>query len=138
MVGSPYASIMDITEAPKKVIKNVRRVEEIGALTNVGFYESIDFTPSRLKYNETYALVKNHMAHHQGLILVSINNLINNEIMQKRFSNNPEIEAIDILLQEKMPKNIIITKEKKEKIEKYWMPMTVLTQVTLSYLSSFF
>lgn len=58
------------------------------------------------------------MAHHQGLILLSINNLINNNILQKRFINNPEIKAVDILLQEKMPEDVIITKEKKEKIQK--------------------
>mgnify|MGYP006902516082 FL=1 len=56
------------------------------------------------------------MAHHQGLILLSINNLVNNNIIQKRFIQNPEIEAVDILLQERMPDNIIITKEEKEKV----------------------
>lgn len=56
------------------------------------------------------------MAHHQGLILLSINNILNNNILNKRFNENPEIEATDILLQEKMPINTIITKEKKEKI----------------------
>ena len=58
------------------------------------------------------------MAHHQGLILLSINNLVNNKILIDRFYENPEIEAIDILLQERMPQKAIVTKEKKEKIEK--------------------
>ena len=31
---------------------------------------------------------------------------------------NPEIEAVEILLEEKMPENVIITKEQKEKVEK--------------------
>lgn len=56
------------------------------------------------------------MAHHQGLILLSINNVLNDNVLNKRFNENPEIEATDILLQEKMPINMIITKEKKEKI----------------------
>ena len=56
------------------------------------------------------------MAHHQGLILLSINNVLNDNILKERFNKNPEIEATDILLQEKMPINMIITKEKKEKI----------------------
>ena len=43
---------------------------------------------------------------------------MNNNIVQKRFVQNPEIEAVDILLQERMPENIIITKEEKEKVEK--------------------
>ena len=57
------------------------------------------------------------MAHHQGLSLLSINNLINKNILVKRFMKNPEIEGIKILLQERMPEKAIITKEKKEKIE---------------------
>ena len=58
------------------------------------------------------------MAHHQGLILLSINNAINDNILQKRFDKNPEIQAVDILLQEKMPIKMILTKEKKEKVSK--------------------
>lgn len=58
------------------------------------------------------------MAHHQGLILLSINNLFNNQILQKRFIKNPEMEAVSILLQETMPESSIITKENKEKVEK--------------------
>ena len=46
-----------------------------------GFYESIDYTLSRLKYGKKYETVKTYMAHHQGLSLLSINNLINkNEV----------------------------------------------------------
>jgi len=83
-----------------------------------GFYESIDYTPARLKKGEKYSPVKTYMAHHQGLILLSINNLFNNNILQKRFIENPEIEAVSILLQERMPETFITTKENKEKVEK--------------------
>ena len=31
---------------------------------------------------------------------------------------NPEMQAINILLEERMPENVVITKEKKEKINK--------------------
>ena len=58
------------------------------------------------------------MAHHQGLILNSINNFLNNHILQERFNKNPEIEAVQILLQERMPLDFIITKEKKQKPER--------------------
>lgn len=58
------------------------------------------------------------MAHHQALILLSINNLINNNILQKRFMENPEIKAVDILLEERMPRDMLITKERKEKTKK--------------------
>ncbi|MCI9365098.1 MAG: hypothetical protein HFJ54_00190 [Clostridia bacterium] len=62
--------------------------------------------------------IETYMAHHQALILLSINNLLNDNILQKRFMGNPEIKAVDILLQERMPRDMLITKEKKEKTKK--------------------
>ena len=118
MVVSSYGLVLAIIDEPKEVIKNLKILENEGMYNNYGFYEAIDFTTSRLKYGQKNALIKTYMAHHQGLILISINNLINNDIINNRFSNNPEIEAIDVLLQERMPDKAIITKEKKEKVEK--------------------
>lgn len=118
IVVAPYASMMAIIDEPIEVLKNLKQLEKLGMYNKYGFYESIDYTPTRLRKNETKAIVKTYMAHHQGLILLSINDLMNNNIVQKRFVQNPEIEAVDILLQERMPENIIITKEEKEKVEK--------------------
>ena len=116
IVVSSYGSILAITEVPKLVIKNLKKLETEKMYDKYGFYESIDYTPGRTKNG--YTPVKTYMAHHQGLILLSINNLINDNILQKRFMQNPEIKAVDILLQEKMPENMIITKEEKENVEK--------------------
>jgi len=118
MVVSSYGGFLAINEKPKEEIKNLKWLEEQGMYDKYGFYEAIDYTPERLNKGEKSAVVKTYMAHHQGLILLSINNLINNNILQKRFMKNPEIEAISILLQETMPETSIITKENKEKIEK--------------------
>ncbi len=87
-----------------------------------GFYEAVDYTSRRLKKGKTHEVVKTYMAHHQGLILLSINNCINQNILQTRFNKNPEIESVNVLLQEKMPVKMIITKEKKEKISKNKIP----------------
>lgn len=118
MVISSYASILAINDIPKEVVKNLKELEKTGMYGKYGFYEAIDYTPSRLRNKQKYQVVKTYMAHHQGLILLSINNLINNNILQERFIENPSIKAVDILLQERMPEDVIITKEKKEKIEK--------------------
>ena len=118
MVVSSYGSILMITDEPKDVIKNLKELEKCGMYQKYGFYESIDYTPTRLKKAQEYSVVKTYMAHHQGLILLSINNLFKDNILQKRFMKNPQIQAVDILLQERMPENVIITKEEKEKIEK--------------------
>jgi len=118
MVVSSYGSILAIQDRPKEVLQNLKALEEKGMYDKYGFYESIDFTPKRVSANSNYAIVKTYMAHHQGLILLCINNLINNNILQERFMENPQIKAVDILLQERMPEDVVITKEKKEKIEK--------------------
>ena len=117
-VISSYGSILAITEDPKGVVDNLKKLEKQGMYNKYGFYESIDFTPNRVEKSKKYANVKTYMAHHQALILLSINNLINNNILQKRFMLNPEMQSINILLEERMPENVIITKEKKEKVEK--------------------
>ncbi len=118
IVVSSYGSILAITEEPKEVLKNINILKKYNMYGEYGLYESIDFTPERLGNNKKYEVVKTYMAHHQGLILLSINNLVNNNILQERFHKNPEIKSVDILLQEKLPEDMLITKERKEKVEK--------------------
>ena len=118
IVIASYASVLAITDKPKEVVKNLKELEKYGMYNKYGFYESLDFSPQRLRQNEVSNCVKTYMAHHQGLILLSINNLINNNIFQKRFMQNPEVEAASILLQERMPETFIVTKEEKEKPER--------------------
>ena len=118
MVISTYGSILAINDYPQEVVTNLKKLEAQDMLGKYGFYESIDYTPERLNKNSKSVPVETYMAHHQALILLSINNLFNDNVLQKRFMKNPEIKAIDVLLQERMPENMLITKEKKEKIEK--------------------
>ena len=118
MVVASYGGMLAINEFPKEEIQNLKRLEQEGMYGTYGFYESIDYTPERVEKGKTSSVVKTYMAHHQGLILLSINNLFNKNILQKRFVKNPEIEATSILLQETMPETFIITKENKEKVEK--------------------
>ena len=118
MVVSPYSVLLTLNYVPKEAIANLKQLEKENMYNQYGFYEAIDYTISRLKYGEKYEPVKTYMAHHQALSLLSINNFVNNNILVKRFMNNSEIKSVDILLQERTPEKAIITKEKKEKIEK--------------------
>ena len=110
-VVSPYAVALSLPMDFNDSIRNLRRLENEGLVDKYGFYDAIDFKPKK-------EVVKNYMAHHQGMILTSINNCLNKNILVKRFIQNPEMKAVDVLLQERMPENVIITKEKKDKIEK--------------------
>lgn len=117
VVVTPYASILALNYNYVDVIKNIKLLKKEGAYGEYGFYESIDYTPNRMKKGKQKEVVKCYMAHHQGLILLSINNFLNNNIMQKRFMKNPSLASAKILLQERMPEKTIITKENKEKID---------------------
>ncbi len=116
IVVSPYSSVLTISKNCDAVIKNLKELIKLGAYGKYGFYDAVDYTKNRTG-NAEYAVVKTYMAHHQGLILSSINNYINNDILVKRFSKNPEIQSAQVLLQERVPENIVFTKEKKEKIK---------------------
>jgi cyclic beta-1,2-glucan synthetase len=118
MVVASYGSILAINEKPKEVIENLKKLEAQGMYDKYGFFESIDYTPNRMRESKNCEPVKTYMAHHQGLILLSINNLFNDLILQKRFMQNPEMQSVEVLLEERMPENVIITKEEKEKVEK--------------------
>ncbi len=118
IVISSYASALAIVDKPKEVVKNLKELKDLGLYNKYGFYESIDFSPQRIKKENEENIVKTYMAHHQALILLSINNLINENILQKRFIKNPEVQAVSILLQERMPETFIVTNEEKKKPEK--------------------
>ena len=117
-VVSSYGCILAINDEPQDVVKNMQLMEQYEMNGKYGFYESIDFTPERVDKGKKANVVKTYMAHHQGLILLSINNLFNNNILQKRFMQNPEMSAVSILLQERKPEKYIVTKEDKEKVRK--------------------
>lgn len=116
IVVSSYGTALALLDAPIEATKNLIRLKENGMYGKYGLYEAMDFTPERVR--EKFEVVKTYMAHHQGLILLSLNNLFHQKILQKRFMKNPEMQAIHILLEEKMPENMILTKEEKEKVEK--------------------
>ena len=116
IVVSSYGTILALSENPIGVLENINILKEMGMYNKYGFYESVDFTPARVR--KKYEPVKTYMAHHQGLILLSIDNFFNKNILQKRFMENPQMQSVKILLQERMPENMVITKEEKEKTQK--------------------
>ncbi len=103
LVIAPYASAMALMVAPQAACDNLRRLELEGRLGNHGFYEAIDYTPSRLPRGKDAALVASFMAHHQGMAFLSFAYLLLDRPMQRRFEAEPAFRAIDLLLQERVP-----------------------------------
>ena len=104
LVVAPYASILAAPLAPNDVVTNLERLAREGMRGRYGYYESIDYTPERLPPDHKGGVVlKTWMAHHQGMSLLALNNLLNGSPMQARFHADPRIQAADLLLQERVP-----------------------------------
>ena len=90
--------------APEEACLNLQRLSAEGFEGKYGFYEAIDYTPSRLPRGQSSAVVRSFMAHHQGMSLLSLAYLLLDCPMQKRFEAEPVFRATMLLLQERVPK----------------------------------
>ncbi|WP_434037815.1 GH36-type glycosyl hydrolase domain-containing protein [Bartonella ancashensis] len=107
-VVAPYASLLAAQYMPSHAVINLKNLRELGALGTYGYYDAIDFTPSRVPEGEKYAVVRNYYAHHHGMSILAISNIIFERRMQNRFHKDPTIQAAQLLLQEKIPNQIPI------------------------------
>ncbi|OGD16307.1 MAG: cyclic beta 1-2 glucan synthetase [Candidatus Aminicenantes bacterium RBG_16_66_30] len=103
LVVAPYASILALMVSPGDAFKNLRRMADNGFLGRYGFYEAIDYTASRLPRGKPFAVVKSFMTHHQGMSLLSLENVLLGGIMQQRFMSDPTSKATERLLHERVP-----------------------------------
>ena len=117
-VVSPYSTYIALTFNKEACFENLNALKNEGAEGAYGLYEAIDYTKERLDENEDKKIVKSYMAHHMGMSLLSINNFMNNNIMQKRFHKNPIVKTGELLLEEKLPYKVLMVKELKEKEKK--------------------
>ncbi|HSS22182.1 MAG TPA: glucoamylase family protein [Pyrinomonadaceae bacterium] len=103
LVVSPYATMLAAEINPRAAVQNLRRLAREGALGPYGYYESIDYTAERLPQGQRSVLIRAFMTHHQGMSLVSLANLLNDDRMEKRFHADPLVQATELLLQERIP-----------------------------------
>jgi cyclic beta-1,2-glucan synthetase len=104
LVIAPYASAMALMVDPERAAANLQRLAREGVLDTYGFYEAVDYTPSRLPRGTDRVIVRSYMAHHQGMTFLSLAYLLLGRPMQDRFDKNPAFRATDLLLQERVPK----------------------------------
>ena len=118
-VISPYASFLALSISHESAVKNLRRLRNLGMEGTYGFFEACDFTASRLPGQKEYAVVRCFMAHHLGMSMISISNLIAKASMTDRFMRDTRMRAYQVLLCEKIPIGApvirVISKEVPEK-----------------------
>ncbi|MFZ3259665.1 MAG: glucoamylase family protein [Thiobacillus sp.] len=104
LVIAPYASALALTVMPREACRNLQTLAGHGFLGAYGFYEAIDYTPTRVPRGKPHAIVRTFMAHHQGMSLLAFAHVLLDQPMQRRFMSDPLARATELLLQERVPK----------------------------------
>ncbi len=117
LVISPYATALAALVDPAAAAANFRRLAREGAARRFGFYEALDYTPRKTftAEGETVAdgprlqPVRAFLAHHQGMTVVALANVVLGGPMVRRFHSDPRVLATEPLLQERVPRFVPIT-----------------------------
>jgi len=108
-VVAPYATALASMVDPWAAVQNFEHLEAIGARGRYGFYEALDFTRTRVPDGERVAIVRAFMAHHQGMTIAAIADTLLDGVMRSRFHAEPIVRATELLLQERVPRQVTAT-----------------------------
>ncbi|MBP1701736.1 MAG: carbohydrate binding protein [Chloroflexi bacterium] len=114
LVITPYASLLALPLRPLAVLHNTELLKQLGMLGMYGFYEAADFTQARLAVGQERAIVQSYMAHHQGMIMLSLVNYLQGDAMVRRFQRDPRIQSVELLLLEQIPRDAPIEQPNSE------------------------
>ncbi|EFM09389.1 glycosyltransferase 36 [Paenibacillus curdlanolyticus YK9] len=103
LVLAPYAAIMALPYAKNEALESLRRMEEMGARGEHGYYEAIDCTDKRMPDGQRSVVIRSFMVHHQGMSLLTLANMLLPRTMVDRFHADKRVQAAELLLQERMP-----------------------------------
>ncbi len=117
VVVAPYATGLAAMVQPEAAVRNFARLADAGASGRYGFREALDYTVRRLPEGATVAIVKSYMAHHQGMALVALGNVLHDRAMVERFHADPIVEATELLLQERMPRDVLVARPRAEEVK---------------------
>ncbi len=116
LVVAPYATALAAMLDPQRAARNWKRLAAIGLEGEYGFYEAIDYAYDRFEEPDAAgtggkgAIVRAYFAHHQGMTLVALANVLRADVMVKRFHADPRVQATELLLQERVPRQAPMTK----------------------------
>jgi cyclic beta-1,2-glucan synthetase len=114
-VIAPYATALGAMVDAQGALQNFAALTKLGAQGRYGFFEALDFTASRLPAaplpatplpaSHACAIVRSFMAHHQGMTIAALVNVLQEGRLRARFHAEPMIQAVELLLQERVPRD---------------------------------
>ena len=105
-VIAPYATALAAMIAPAESAENYRHLQRIGADGRFGFYEAVDFTPSRLRAGHSHEVIRAFFAHHQGMTITAIHNAVSGGALRSHFHRENIVRAAELMLQERAPSHL--------------------------------
>lgn len=103
LVVAPYASALALLVDPEESIKNLKLLTKAGMYGRMGFYEALDYSRQEERRGGKGVIVYAYMAHHQGMSLMALNNVLNRGVMRDRFHADRRVKAVEPLLFERIP-----------------------------------
>jgi cyclic beta-1,2-glucan synthetase len=95
---------------PGAAVANLERLTREGAEGRFGYYESIEYGNSRpTGTNSSAEVVRAYFSHHQGMSMVALANVIRDDVFVNRFHMDPRVQATELLLQERVPREAIVS-----------------------------
>jgi len=125
VVIAPYATALAAMVEPHAAVLNFSRLTAVGARGRHGYYEAVDYTRSRLPDGARCAVVRAYMAHHQGMTIVALGNVLFDGRMRARFHAEPRVQATELLLQERTPRDLTISLPRAEELEKSGLQLAI-------------
>jgi cyclic beta-1,2-glucan synthetase len=116
LVIAPYATALAAMVDPGAAARNFVALERAGARGRLGFYEALDYTRDRVPEGATVAVVRAYMAHHQGMSVVALANVLRSGAMRARFHVEPIVQATELLLQERAPRGVVVTRPRVDEV----------------------
>jgi cellobiose phosphorylase len=115
LVVAPYATALAGLIDPAAAVSNFVQLARKGLEGRFGFYESIDYRPRTSAAAAEPSprgaqpeLVRAFFAHHQGMSLVAMANILFDDVFVMRFHADPRVKATELLLQERVPREAIL------------------------------
>ncbi|MGZ8392666.1 MAG: glucoamylase family protein, partial [Gemmatimonadales bacterium] len=105
LVVAPYASVLAAMVDPERSLENLRVLEALGTLGRYGFRDAIDYT--RPNTDSDHHVVGAYMAHHLGMGMVALTNVLTSQVWQRRFHTDAVVRSAELLLHERIPRRLV-------------------------------
>ena len=102
-VIAPYATGLAAMVDPVAALRNYEVIAAEGGRGRFGYFEALDYTPSRVPVGDKVAVVHAYMAHHQGMTVVALANVLRAGRTRRWFHSEPMVAASELLLEERHP-----------------------------------